>query len=160
MGRQEPVHSQVDPFAAEGVQRETFGHHDSREEPSAEVQQTRQLGICVDRCQKVWRVVSIVSITDPNVLHISQDPLLPRIPIIGNGDILSWEDWRDHQHLLHDRLRDEDPEAIGLTSCAMIARGALVKPWLPREIKESRHIDMPAPERLDMLKTFCNYGNE
>jgi tRNA-dihydrouridine synthase 3 len=48
----------------------------------------------------------------------------------------------------------DDPEAMGLCSCAMIGRGALIKPWLPMEIKESRHIDMSASDRLDMLKKF------
>jgi len=90
----------------------------------------------------------------------SQDPSLPRIPIIGNGDILSWEDWHSHQRLLESHLRDEDPEAVGLCSCAMLARGALIKPWLPTEIKESRHVDMAASQRLDMLKMFCNFGLE
>jgi tRNA-dihydrouridine synthase 3 len=56
----------------------------------------------------------------------SQDPTLPRIPIIGNGDIFSWEDWRDRQTKLQENM---DGDEIGLCSCAMIGRGALVKPW-------------------------------
>jgi tRNA-dihydrouridine synthase 3 len=88
----------------------------------------------------------------------SQDPTLPRIPVIGNGDIFSWEDWRDRQTKLQDNMDDE--EEIGLCNCAMIGRGVLVKPWLPQEIKESRHIDISASERLDMLKNFVNYGLE
>eukprot|EP01035_Chromulina_nebulosa_P024777 gene24777-32268_t len=90
----------------------------------------------------------------------SQDPALPRIPVIGNGDILSYEDWQAHRGLLETELKDSDPEAFGLCSCAMIARGALIKPWLPVEIKESRHWDIAATERLDMLKKFCDYGLE
>eukprot|EP01038_Epipyxis_sp_PR26KG_P004230 gene4230-6006_t len=90
----------------------------------------------------------------------SQDPTLPRIPIIGNGDILSWEDWNNHQNKLEINLRDSDSEMLGLCSCAMLARGALIRPWLPTEIKEKRHIDMSASDRLDMLKRFCNYGLE
>mmetsp|Transcript_21966 Transcript_21966/g.49094 ORF Transcript_21966/g.49094 Transcript_21966/m.49094 type:complete len:495 (+) Transcript_21966:66-1550(+) len=118
----------------------------------------------------------------------AQSPALPRIPVIGNGDILSWEDWRLHQHLIGENAHNlvvTNPGAKagagggeagtgasgaeiegapsdlgGLTNCAMLGRGALVKPWLPREIKEQRNIDIPATERLEIIKTFCNYGLE
>jgi tRNA-dihydrouridine synthase 3 len=87
----------------------------------------------------------------------SQNPALPRIPIIGNGDIFSIEDWQNHQKLMEINREDND---YGLCNCAMIGRGALIKPWLPKEIKENRHIDISSSERLDMLKSFCNYGLE
>lgn len=89
----------------------------------------------------------------------SQDPTLPIIPVIGNGDIFTWEDWNSHRSMLRANI-DEDPANLGLCDCAMLARGALAKPWLPLEIKESRHYDISASERLDMLKKFCNYGLE
>lgn len=89
----------------------------------------------------------------------SQDPTLPLIPVIGNGDILTWEDWNSHRTMLRASV-DEDPTNLGLCDCAMLARGALIKPWLPQEIKESRHYDISASERFDILKKFCNYGLE
>lgn len=49
----------------------------------------------------------------------SQDPTLPVVPVIGNGDIISWQDWAEHRHLLRDSV-DESPEQMGLCSCAMI----------------------------------------
>jgi tRNA-dihydrouridine synthase len=55
----------------------------------------------------------------------------------GNGDILSWTDFEEHKR---------EYEGV-LEPCAMLARGALIKPWLPTEIKEQRHWDISATER-------------
>lgn len=90
----------------------------------------------------------------------TQDGSLPTLPIIGNGDILSYEDWASHRSYLRSRADGALEETLGLCNCAMLGRGALTKPWLPTEIKENRHFDISASERLDMLKAFCNYGLE
>jgi len=79
----------------------------------------------------------------------SQSPDLPQIPIIGNGDIFSYEDYEENV-----------VKCERLSSTAMIGRGALVKPWLPTEIKERRHWDISASERLDILKDFVRFGLE
>ena len=42
----------------------------------------------------------------------------------------------------------------------MLARGALIKPWVFKEIKEQRHWDITSTERLDMLRNFTNFGME
>ncbi|PIK35899.1 tRNA-dihydrouridine synthase 3-like [Apostichopus japonicus] len=62
-------------------------------------------------------------------------------------DILSFED--ANQHFKYSG-------SAGL----MIARGALIKPWIFTEIKEQRHWDISASERLDLLRNFSNYGLE
>jgi tRNA-dihydrouridine synthase 3 len=87
-----------------------------------------------------WKYISRVA--------ASQDPSKPIIPIIGNGDIFSYTDY------------EEKVTQEGISSCAMIGRGALIKPWLPTEIKERRHWDISASERLDILKDFVKFGLE
>ena len=72
----------------------------------------------------------------------------PKIPIIGNGDVFSYQDY------------EEKVAREGIETTAMLARGALIKPWLPTEIKERRNWDISASERLDMLKEFVKFGLE
>ncbi|CAF1179227.1 unnamed protein product [Rotaria sordida] len=69
------------------------------------------------------------------------------IPLYGVGDIYSFEDY-------YQRLNETN------VSGCMIARGALIKPWLFTEIKEQRTWDISANERFDMLKRYANYGLE
>ncbi|CAK5013637.1 unnamed protein product [Aphanomyces euteiches] len=71
----------------------------------------------------------------------------PHMSMLGGGDVLSYEEF--HQHL-----------SSGVLDTCMLARGALIKPWLPTEIKERRHIDISASERLDILKDFVKFGLE
>ncbi|CAB4055519.1 DUS3 [Lepeophtheirus salmonis] len=70
-----------------------------------------------------------------------------QIPIYGNGDIMDFESY-NHQ------------KSISGVNGVMIARGALIKPWIFSEIKEQRHLDISASDRLDMIKDYVNYGFE
>ncbi len=69
------------------------------------------------------------------------------LPLIGNGDVMAWTDYEEHL------------EAGGVATC-MLARGALVKPWLFTEIKERRHWDISSSERFALLQRFCSHGLE
>ncbi|XP_066287288.1 tRNA-dihydrouridine(47) synthase [NAD(P)(+)]-like [Branchiostoma lanceolatum] len=69
------------------------------------------------------------------------------MPLFGNGDILSFEDANRHR------------QSTGVAGL-MMARGALIKPWIFTEIKEQRHWDISSHERFQMLKDFSNYGLE
>ncbi|CAG0893210.1 unnamed protein product [Cyprideis torosa] len=73
------------------------------------------------------------------------DPL----PLFGNGDVLSWEDAQAHA----------SGSGNGVAG-VMVARGALIKPWIFTEIKEQRHWDISSTERLSMLQDFTNFGLE
>ncbi|TYZ64497.1 hypothetical protein PybrP1_000137 [[Pythium] brassicae (nom. inval.)] len=70
-----------------------------------------------------------------------------RTPFVGGGDVLSFEEFDAHL-------------ANGKLDTCMLARGALIKPWLPTEIKERRHWDISASERLDLLRDFVRFGLE
>ncbi|XP_078166957.1 FMN-linked oxidoreductases superfamily protein isoform X2 [Carex rostrata] len=68
--------------------------------------------------------------------------------VIGNGDVFSYCDWNNHMS-----------QCSKLSTC-MIARGALIKPWLFTEIKEQRHWDITSGERFNILKDFVRFGLE
>lgn len=80
--------------------------------------------------------------------YISQCAQASALPLIGNGDGFSYED-------LDSALRAD----TGISSM-MLARGALVKPWIFTEMKERRHWDISASERLEILRTFVRNGLE
>lgn len=63
------------------------------------------------------------------------------VPVIGNGDILTWRDAA--------RARES-------SGCAgvMVARGALIKPWIFRELAEGRDYLLDAPARMDLLRRY------
>lgn len=66
--------------------------------------------------------------------------------VCGNGDILTWQDWKEQQN-------------AGVQTW-MIGRGALIKPWIFQEIKEQRTLDPGPGERMEMLKRFASHSLE
>ncbi|KAJ2760175.1 tRNA-dihydrouridine synthase 3 [Coemansia nantahalensis] len=71
-----------------------------------------------------------------------------QMPLFGGGDVLSWEDYWAHL--------ETRQQCDGI----MVGRGALIKPWIFREISERRVWDISATERLDILKQFARFGME
>ncbi|KAL1490277.1 hypothetical protein ABEB36_012998 [Hypothenemus hampei] len=69
-------------------------------------------------------------------------------PVFGCGDILSFEDYK--------LFREQAPNIAGV----MLGRGALIKPWIFKEIKEQKLWDISSNERMDIIKTYVNYGLE
>ncbi|KAM6958851.1 tRNA-dihydrouridine(47) synthase [NAD(P)(+)]-like [Aplochiton taeniatus] len=68
------------------------------------------------------------------------------VPLFGNGDILSYED----------AMKARETGVSGI----MIARGALIKPWIFTEIKDRRDWDISSSERMDILRDFSHNGLE
>ncbi|KIM92414.1 hypothetical protein PILCRDRAFT_810469 [Piloderma croceum F 1598] len=73
------------------------------------------------------------------------DEDLPSVPIFGGGDCYSSHDYWS------------DVEQSGCDG-VMIARGALIKPWIFTEVKERREWDISSRERLDHVKKYAEYG--
>jgi tRNA-dihydrouridine synthase 3 len=71
----------------------------------------------------------------------------PPVYFVGNGDCYSHIDYYNAV----DNAR---------VDTVMLARGALIKPWLFEEIKTGQYLDKSATERLDMIKDYCRYGLE
>jgi tRNA-dihydrouridine synthase 3 len=69
------------------------------------------------------------------------------VPVVGNGDILTHFEARERR------------ERSGVGSI-MLARGALIKPWLFREIREGRGWQPTAEERLGVLWRFVELLRE
>lgn len=65
----------------------------------------------------------------------------------GNGDILSHIDYQAHL-------------ANAQVDACMIARGALIKPWLFEEIASNQYLDKSASERLAYIEQFVRNGLE
>lgn len=68
------------------------------------------------------------------------------IPLLGSGDCISWQDY-------YEKL-DKYKNISGV----VIARGALIAPWLFTEIKERRTWDITSRERLDIIKDYANFA--
>lgn len=66
---------------------------------------------------------------------------------IGNGDCYSHLDYFSH-------IDDARVDSV------MIARGALIKPWIFEEIEKGQYLDKSASERLAYIEKFARYGIE
>jgi tRNA-dihydrouridine synthase 3 len=69
------------------------------------------------------------------------------IPVIGNGDLLTWRDVQRH-------WKDSGCASV------MIGRGALIKPWIFREIAQQRDLLLTPGERVDVLREYRDLAIE
>ncbi|SJL01662.1 probable tRNA-dihydrouridine(47) synthase [NAD(P)(+)] [Armillaria ostoyae] len=74
----------------------------------------------------------------------AEEDLAP-VPIFGGGDCFSSQDYWSCV------------EQSGVDG-VMVARGALIKPWIFTEIKEHREWDISSRERLDLIRKYAEYG--
>ena len=88
------------------------------------------------------------TITDTNKEPDSHD-LNPshKLYFVGNGDCYSHVDYFNH-------IADAKVDSV------MIARGALIKPWIFEEINTGQYLDKSSSERLKYIEQFVRYGLE
>ncbi|KAI9714572.1 MAG: hypothetical protein M1812_006377 [Candelaria pacifica] len=70
-----------------------------------------------------------------------------KVYFLGNGDCYSHVDYNQH-------LQEANVDSV------MIARGALIKPWIFEEIESGQYLDKSASERLTYVEKFTKYGLE
>ena len=70
-----------------------------------------------------------------------------KVYFIGNGDVYSHTHYQDHL------------EHAGVDG-VMVARGALIKPWIFEEIATGQDLDKSSSERLKYVEQFCRNGLE
>jgi tRNA-dihydrouridine synthase 3 len=70
-----------------------------------------------------------------------------KVFFLGNGDVYSHEHY--NEHIAH----------AGVDTC-MVARGALMKPWIFEEIAQGQYLDKSSSQRLEYVEKFCRYGLE
>lgn len=88
------------------------------------------------------------TVREPDARDLSASVNSDGLPYFcGNGDILSHVDFYN------------DLENSGVDSC-MIARGALIKPWIFEEIETKQYLDKSASERLRYIEQFVRNGLE
>lgn len=66
---------------------------------------------------------------------------------VGNGDCYSHVDY--YNHISHAKV-----------DSVMVARGALIKPWIFEEIATGQYLDKSSTERLAYIEKFARYGLE
>ncbi|CAR26563.1 hypothetical protein ZYGR_0H03800 [Zygosaccharomyces rouxii] len=71
-----------------------------------------------------------------------------RIQFVGNGDVNNFEDWYAHVN------RSDAIDSV------MVARGALIKPWIFEEVDAQQHLDKSSTERMDILKDYIQFALE
>ncbi|KAI4183962.1 MAG: hypothetical protein LQ346_006209 [Caloplaca aetnensis] len=70
-----------------------------------------------------------------------------KVYFIGNGDCYSHVDYQQH-------LEEAKVDSV------MVARGALIKPWIFEEIEKGQYLDKSATERLALVEQFVRFGLE
>ncbi|GMM57103.1 tRNA dihydrouridine synthase [Maudiozyma humilis] len=76
-----------------------------------------------------------------------------RIQFVGNGDVNNFEEW-------YRQLDTQGLNAGDNVDSVMVARGALIKPWLFEEVDAQQYLDKSGAERLEICRDYARYAME
>lgn len=79
--------------------------------------------------------------------NAEQEDKAQRTWFIGNGDVYTHEQW-------HDAVNTEGIDSV------MVARGALIKPWIFEEVEAQQYLDKSASERLEYMRQYAQFALE
>lgn len=96
-----------------------------------------------DYIEEVGKVVKTYNEKYEEMKDVSDRP--NPVYLIGNGDCFTHEDWYEHT-------------ARQGVDTVMIARGALIKPWIFEEIEAQQYLDKSSTERLRIIEDYAKYA--
>ncbi|KAH3669154.1 hypothetical protein WICMUC_004993 [Wickerhamomyces mucosus] len=68
-----------------------------------------------------------------------------KIQFVGNGDVFNFMDY-------YNAIEDPNIDSV------MVARGALIKPWIFEEIESKQYLDKSATERLSIIEKYSKFA--
>lgn len=93
----------------------------------------------------IGKIGAIVNEYNENQVEDKDSYDKPKVFFLGNGDCYNFQDW-------HEAVSTPGIDSV------MIARGALIKPWLMDEIETGQYIDKSATERLEIMKQYAEFA--
>lgn len=96
-----------------------------------------------DYIEEVGKVVKSFNEKYEEMKDVSDRP--NPVYLIGNGDCYTYEDWYEH-------TAREGIDTV------MVARGALIKPWIFEEIEAQQYLDKSSTERLKIIEDYAKYA--
>lgn len=98
-----------------------------------------------------WDYIAKVGavVAEANQEQTENKDISDRDPVwfVGNGDCYTYQDW-------HNAVNLEGVDSV------MVARGALIKPWIFEEVDAQQHLDKSASERLAVLESYAKFALE
>ncbi|TID24587.1 hypothetical protein CANINC_003059 [Pichia inconspicua] len=96
-----------------------------------------------DYIESVGKIVHDYNVKYEEEKDVSDKP--NPVYLIGNGDVFTHEDWYKHTN-------NEYIDSV------MVARGALIKPWIFEEFEAGQYLDKSSTERLKIIEDYAKYA--
>lgn len=141
-GSPDSVHSRLEPS---GIAAVTL-HGRSRQQRYTKLADWSYIARCASLIKNYneEQSIRVDTVQEPDPRELSPNK---KLYFIGNGDCYSHVDYFNH-------IEEAKVDSV------MIARGALIKPWIFEEISTGQYLDKSSSERLRYIEQFVRYGLE